>query len=74
MYFCFRILKSVLQTIGKYFQARNWEKALELYEYLKSHNLVQTVSTVNALLTALCKFDFFLWSCIDSGSLYSSTK
>ncbi|KAI4299908.1 hypothetical protein L6164_033329 [Bauhinia variegata] len=37
------------------FQARNWQKALELYEDLKSLKLVQTVSVVNALITALCK-------------------
>lgn len=51
---------TMLLTIGKcLFQARNWQKALELYEYLKSLKLTITVSTVNALLTALCKFDFF---------------
>lgn len=36
-------------------QAKNWQKALELYEDLKSAKIEQTVSTVNALITALCK-------------------
>lgn len=36
-------------------QANNWEKALELYEDIKSMRLNPTVSTMNALLTALCK-------------------
>lgn len=37
------------------FQAKNWQKALELYEDLKSTKMELTVSTVNALITALCK-------------------
>ena len=36
------------------FQAKNWQKALELYEDLKSTKLRPTVSTVNALINALC--------------------
>ncbi|XP_024156716.1 pentatricopeptide repeat-containing protein MRL1, chloroplastic-like [Rosa chinensis] len=37
--------------------AKNWQKALELYEDLKSAKIEQTVSTVNALITALCDGD-----------------
>ncbi|KAI4299913.1 hypothetical protein L6164_033333 [Bauhinia variegata] len=43
--------------MGACSNARNWQKALELYEDLKSHKLVQTVSVVNALITALWKGD-----------------
>ncbi|KAJ1393768.1 Tetratricopeptide-like helical domain superfamily, partial [Sesbania bispinosa] len=45
--------------MGACSKATNWQKALELYGYLKSIKLVQTVSTVNALLTALCDGDQF---------------
>ncbi|RVW36669.1 Pentatricopeptide repeat-containing protein MRL1, chloroplastic [Vitis vinifera] len=36
-------------------QAKNWQKALELYVDIKSMKLNPTVSTMNALITALCK-------------------
>ncbi|KAI4297595.1 hypothetical protein L6164_037480 [Bauhinia variegata] len=45
--------------MGACSNARNWQKALELYEDLKSLKLVQTVSVVNALITALCDGDQF---------------
>ncbi|KAI8554125.1 hypothetical protein RHMOL_Rhmol05G0073600 [Rhododendron molle] len=38
-------------------QAKNWQKALELYEDIKSIKLRPTVSTMNALITALCDGD-----------------
>lgn len=37
------------------FQAKNWQKGLELYEDIKSMKLKPTVATMNALITALCK-------------------
>ncbi|KAI4297591.1 hypothetical protein L6164_037476 [Bauhinia variegata] len=45
--------------MGACSNARNWQKALELCEDLKSLKLVQTVSVVNALITALCDGDQF---------------
>ncbi|KAK1325899.1 Pentatricopeptide repeat-containing protein [Acorus calamus] len=38
-------------------EAKNWQKALELYDYIKSINLLPTVSTMNALITSLCEGD-----------------
>lgn len=46
------------------FQAKNWQKALELYEDIKSANLSPTVSTLNALITALCKYGFAYFYCL----------
>ncbi|XP_034681368.1 pentatricopeptide repeat-containing protein MRL1, chloroplastic isoform X2 [Vitis riparia] len=36
-------------------EAKNWQKALELYVDIKSMKLNPTVSTMNALITALCE-------------------
>ncbi|XP_075674334.1 pentatricopeptide repeat-containing protein MRL1, chloroplastic isoform X2 [Castanea sativa] len=38
-------------------KSKNWQKALDLYEDLKSMKIKQTVSTLNALITALCDGD-----------------
>lgn len=35
-------------------KARDWQKALQLYEDVKEMNMKLTVSMMNALLTALC--------------------
>ncbi|KAA8536028.1 hypothetical protein F0562_028506 [Nyssa sinensis] len=40
--------------MGACSNAKNWQKALELYEDIKSIKLKPTVSTMNALITALC--------------------
>ena len=58
------------------FQAKDWQKALELYEHLKSIKSKQTVSTVNALITALCKSQvqlllFFFYSFLVKVLLHS---
>ena len=42
-----------------HFQAKNWQKALELYEDIKSITLKPTVSTMNALITALCMCNIY---------------
>ncbi|KAH0940698.1 hypothetical protein HID58_000335, partial [Brassica napus] len=41
--------------MGACCNAKNWKKALELYEKIKSIKLRPTVSTMNALITALCE-------------------
>ncbi|RDX65611.1 Pentatricopeptide repeat-containing protein MRL1, chloroplastic, partial [Mucuna pruriens] len=59
-------IMSYSSLMGACSNARNWQKALELYEYLKSLKslkLTITVSTINALLTALCK----RWRSISEG-------
>ncbi|KAG7975836.1 hypothetical protein I3843_06G120200 [Carya illinoinensis] len=43
--------------MGACSKAKNWQKALGLYDDLKSMKMRQTVSTVNALITALCDGD-----------------
>ncbi|KAM7257401.1 hypothetical protein ACFE04_013142 [Oxalis oulophora] len=43
--------------MGACCNAKNWEKALELYEDIKSIKLSPTVSTMNALITTLCNGD-----------------
>ncbi|WCJ39781.1 Pentatricopeptide repeat (PPR) superfamily protein [Euphorbia peplus] len=43
--------------MGACTNAKNWQKALELYDDLKSIKLKPTVSVMNALITALCDGD-----------------
>ncbi|XP_065865930.1 pentatricopeptide repeat-containing protein MRL1, chloroplastic isoform X2 [Euphorbia lathyris] len=43
--------------MGACTNAKNWQKALELYDDLKSIKLKPTVSIMNALITALCDGD-----------------
>ncbi|KAL0334654.1 UNVERIFIED_CONTAM: Pentatricopeptide repeat-containing protein MRL1, chloroplastic [Sesamum radiatum] len=46
---------SYSSLMGACSKARDWQKAVELYEGIKSLNLKPTVSMMNALITALCK-------------------
>jgi pentatricopeptide repeat protein len=48
-------------------QLGDWEKALKLYKKIRSSRVRPTVSTFNALMTALCKFfqPVFFFSLID---------
>jgi pentatricopeptide repeat protein len=41
--------------MGACCNAKDWKKALELYEKIKSIKLRPTISTMNALITALCE-------------------
>ncbi|XP_057997385.1 pentatricopeptide repeat-containing protein MRL1, chloroplastic isoform X2 [Hevea brasiliensis] len=43
--------------MGACSNGKNWQKALELYDDMKSIKLNPTVSTMNALITALCAGD-----------------
>ncbi|XP_052185351.1 pentatricopeptide repeat-containing protein MRL1, chloroplastic isoform X2 [Diospyros lotus] len=48
---------SYSSLMGACSNAKNWQKALELYENIKSLKLKPTVSMMNALITALCDGD-----------------
>lgn len=48
-------LLTSLLSLGLHEQLGDWEKALKLYEGIRSSGVRPTVSTFNALMTALCK-------------------
>ncbi|KAL0365600.1 UNVERIFIED_CONTAM: Pentatricopeptide repeat-containing protein MRL1, chloroplastic [Sesamum angustifolium] len=48
---------SYSSLMGACSKARDWQKAVELYEGIKNLNLKPTVSMMNALITALCDAD-----------------
>ncbi|KAE9448215.1 hypothetical protein C3L33_19882, partial [Rhododendron williamsianum] len=54
---CYCLVSLKLPCTQNPSQAKNWQKALELYEDIKSIKLRPTVSTMNALITALCDGD-----------------
>ncbi|PKI79271.1 hypothetical protein CRG98_000343 [Punica granatum] len=46
---------SYSSLMGACSNAKSWEKALEVYEDMKSIKMKPTISTMNALITALCE-------------------
>ncbi|KAL6010335.1 hypothetical protein ACLOJK_000766 [Asimina triloba] len=48
--------------MGACSNGKNWRKALELYDEIKVLAMTPTVSTINALITALCMILFFTFS------------
>jgi len=42
--------------MGACCNAKDWKKALQLYEEIKSIKLTPTVSMMNALITSLCMY------------------
>jgi hypothetical protein len=53
---CICLLSALLPYFcSSLFQAKDWKKSLQLYEEIKSIKLIPTVSTMNALITSLCR-------------------